>query len=397
MNFSERNSQILGNLAITNENMATLIHRVIENQMLALQKSNKVVLLFGTRRVGKTFLMNRLAQKLDGNYLLLNGEDLEVQEVFQRRTVANLKNIVGNYSTLIIDEAQSIPEIGKALKLMIDSQPELTIYATGSSALDLLNQSGEPLTGRMHSFLLYPIAQLELGQSLIEARQNLDERLIYGSYPEVLQATDAASKAAYLGQLIQSYLLKDILAYSGIRLSDKILSLLRLIAHQAGSEVSYTELSNKLGINKATVESYLDLLSKVFILYKLPAYSNNARKEISKSAKWYFFDNGIRNAVINDFRTPGLRSDMGILWESYILSERIKKMRYSNSHAQFYFWRNYQQQEIDWIEFENGELRAFEIKYSTAKKVKTPSGFRQNYPGIDVQKIDRDNYLEFII
>jgi predicted AAA+ superfamily ATPase len=161
--------------------------------------------------------------------------------------------------------------------------------------------------------------------------------------------------------------------------------------------VSYSELGNQLGMNKATVESYLDLLSKVFILYKLPAYSTNARKEISKNAKWYFFDNGIRNAVINDFRPLGLRNDLGVLWETYVLSERIKKMRYSGSMVQFYFWRNYQQQEIDWIEFENGELRAFEIKYSSVKKVKTPSGFRQNYPSIEVQKIDRDNYLEFIV
>ena len=377
--------------------MQTIIPRAIENQILALQKSNKVILLFGTRRVGKTFLMQSLVKKMDGDYLLINGEDLEVQEIFQRRTEANLKNITGNIRTLIIDEAQAIPEVGKAMKLMVDTQSELTIYATGSSALDLLNQSGEPLTGRLHSFHLYPIAQLELGQTLLEARQGLDDRLVYGSYPEIFQLTNNNSKSAYLGQLIQSYLLKDILSFSGIRLSDKILSLLRLIAYQTGSEVSYAELGNQLGMNKATVESYLDLMSKVFILYKLPAFSTNARKEISKSAKWYFFDNGIRNAVINDFRPLGLRNDTGILWESYILSERIKKLRYSGSLTNFYFWRNYQQQEIDWIEFENGELRAFEIKYSSAKKAKTPSGFRHSYSGVEVQQIDRDNYLEFIL
>ena len=376
--------------------MQTIIPRVIENQMLALQKSNKVILLFGTRRVGKTFLMQSIAKKMDGDCLFLNGEDLEVQEIFQRRTEANLKNLTGKTHVLIIDEAQAIPEVGKALKLMVDTQPNLTIYATGSSALDLLNQSGEPLTGRLHSFHLNSIAQLELGQTMLEARQGLDERLVYGSYPEIFQLTDNNSKAAYLGQLIQSYLLKDILAYSGIRLSDKILSLLRLIAYQSGSEVSYAELGTQLGMNKATVESYLDLLSKVFIIYKLPAYSTNARKEITKSAKWYFFDNGIRNAVINDFRPLGLRNDTGVLWESYILSERIKKLRYSGSLAHFYFWRNYQQQEIDCIEFENGELRAYEIKYSSTKKVKTPSGFMQSYPGVEVQQIDRDNYLEFV-
>jgi len=374
-----------------------MLERIIENQLLKLKKSNKVILLFGSRRVGKTRLIESLSKRLKEKTLFLNGEDQEVQEIFQRRTIANLKNISGENKILIIDEAQAIPEIGKALKLMIDTQDELTIYATGSSSLDLMNQSGEPLTGRLHIFQLFPMAQMELKQNILEARQNLDERLLYGSYPEVFGLDGLEAKTSYLLQLVQSYLLKDILAYSGIRHSAKIFALLRLIAFQTGMQVSYTELGKQLGLNKATVETYLDILSKVFILYKLPAYSSNPRKEVSKSAKWYFIDNGIRNALINDFRPLSMRNDQGQLWESYILSERIKKLRYTKSNAQLYFWRSYQQQEIDLVELHNGELHAYEIKYNEAKKFKAPSGFRQLYPKVQVEKIDKQNYLDFIV
>lgn len=374
-----------------------MLERIIENQLLKLKKSNKVILLFGSRRVGKTRLIESLSKRLKEKTLFLNGEDQEVQEIFQRRTIANLKNISGENKILIIDEAQAIPEIGKALKLMIDTQDELTIYATGSSSLDLMNQSGEPLTGRLHIFQLFPMAQMELKQNILEARQNLDERLLYGSYPEVFGLDGLEAKTSYLMQLVQSYLLKDILAYSGIRHSEKIFALLRLIAFQTGMQVSYTELGKQLGLNKATVETYLDILSKVFILYKLPAYSSNPRKEVSKSAKWYFIDNGIRNALINDFRPLSMRNDQGQLWESYILSERIKKLRYTKSNAQLYFWRSYQQQEIDLVELHNGELHAYEIKYNEAKKFKAPSGFRQLYPKVQVEKIDKQNYLDFIV
>jgi predicted AAA+ superfamily ATPase len=279
---------------------------------------------------------------------------------------------------------------------MIDSFPELTILATGSSSFDLLNKSGEPLTGRMIPFHLYPIAQKELKQHPLEALQHLDERLIYGSYPEIFQMQTHTEKAAYLQQLVQSYLLKDILSFSGIRHSEKIYALLRLIAFQSGSEVSYNELSNQLGINKITVENYLDLLSKVFILYKLPAYSTNQRNEIAKGCKWYFYDNGIRNAVINDFRTPSMRNDMGILWESYLISERLKKKKYEQSLTNFFFWRTYQQQEIDLIELENGMINAFEIKYSPKGKFKIPSSFTTHYPDATVTLVSREDYLDFI-
>lgn len=372
------------------------IHRIIENQLLENIGKNKVLLLYGTRRVGKTFLVQSLIRKMPIPPLFMNGEDFEVQEIFRRRSITQFNGIIGEQRLLVIDEAQAIPEAGKVLKLLIDTHPQLTIIATGSSSLDLAGTAGEPLTGRHIPFLLYPIAQKELRQNRLEAIQQLEDQLIYGSYPEIFHFSRNEEKAAYLHQLIQSYLLKDILVYSGIRHSDKIFSLLRLIAFQTGAEVSYQELSNKLGISKITVEHYLDLLSKVFILFKLPAYSTNRRNEISKGAKWYFYDNGIRNAVVNDFRLPSLRNDMGALWESYCISERIKKKTYEQSHAQFYFWRTYRQQQIDLIEHENGILRGYEIKYSSTKRNKVPSGFSNTYPEAVMEWITRDSYLDFI-
>jgi len=374
-----------------------IINRYIENQIVSKIGSKKVILLFGTRRVGKTFLINSIQKNYTEKLLVLNGEDFDVQEIFKKRTAANYKNIVGEIKLLIIEEAQAIYEIGQSLKLMIDTNPHLTIIATGSSSLDLINKSGEPLTGRQFPFYLYPIAQIELKEDLFAARQQLDERLIYGGYPEIFNISNNNEKGAYLKQLVQSYLLKDILSYSGIKHADKISSLLRLIAFQVGSEVSYNELSNQLGISKITVENYLDLLSKVFIVYKLPSYSSNQRSEVAKSSKWYFFDNGVRNAMINDFRIPLMRNDMGALWENYIISERIKRTKYNNELTQFYFWRNYNQQEIDLIELNNGELSAFEIKMSTTKKIKKPASFNTLYPDADFQFISKENYLEFII
>lgn len=373
------------------------INRVLQSRISERLGSNKVILIYGTRRVGKTFLLNALLKKFQGQYVLLNGEDSTVQEQFRKRTEIGLRSILGGVKLLAIDEAQVIPEIGKALKLMIDTNPELSIIATGSSSLDLAGLSGEPLTGRQIPFQLFPIAQEELGQTPLQALQHLDERLVFGSYPEIFRFNRNQDKAEYLQTLVDSYLLKDVLAYSGIRHSDKIFSLLRLIAFQMGSEVSYQELSNKLGISKITVEHYLDLLSKVFVLFKLPAYSTNQRNEIGKAAKWYFYDNGVRNAVINDFRMPDMRNDVGQLWEAYIISERIKKLRNIRSLARFYFWRNYQQQEIDLIEEENGTLRAFEMKYTAPKRIKTPNSFKATYPETSLECISRDDYWRFIV
>ena len=373
-----------------------IISRKLTSTILGLLQLNKVILLHGTRRVGKTFLLNSLIGQYAGKYKFFNGEDFEVQELLKLRSQAHYQRIIGDAALLIIDEAQAIPDIGLVLKLMIDTNNQLTILATGSSSFDLMNKTGEPLTGRKRSFMLYPIAQTELGIDYMEAKRQQEERLVFGSYPELFNLQGNDNKAIYLKELIQSYLLKDILAFSGIRHADKIVSLLRLIAYQVGAEVSYQEIAAQLGINKMTVESYLDLLSKVFILYKLPAYSTNQRKEISKTAKWYFYDNGIRNAIINDFRMPVLRNDIGLLWENYILSERIKRNAYNDRIVQYFFWRNYNQQEIDLIELENGQLRAFECKFSLNKKIKIPPAFSAAYPDAVFEVIHKDNYLDFI-
>lgn len=374
-----------------------IIHRKLEETVIGKIGTNKVILILGTRRVGKTYLINRVSERVTGKKLLLNAEDFDVQAVLKKRTVANYQRLINDTTLLIIDEAQAIPEIGSILKLMIDSHPHLTILATGSSSSDLVNSSGEPLTGRSYSYNLYPVAQLELGNNPLQAQADIDERLIIGSYPEIFQINTWIEKEQYLRELINSYLLKDILSYAGIRQSHKLIDLLRLIAYQIGSEVSYNEISNQLGINKVTVENYLDLLQKVFILFKLPSYSTNHRKEISKGVKWYFYDNGIRNAVINDFRPISLRNDMCMLWENYIICERIKFNAYNQAGSQLYFWRNYLQREIDLIEVKDNRIHAYEIKYGKDRKVKIPLAFKTAYPDADFHKIDADNYLEFIM
>jgi predicted AAA+ superfamily ATPase len=374
------------------------IKRELLGQVLPLLNSRKVILIMGTRRVGKTVLVEAVKDEYKEEMLLLNAEDFDVQDMLRDRKAANYKRILGTARLLVVDEAQVIPDIGQVLKLMIDSIPGLTIIATGSSSFDLANKTGDPLTGRNIQLQLYPLSQSEIGaaETYAETLQNLEERLVLGSYPELFQLPDFNEKTRYLQQLVQSYLLKDILAYEGIRQSDKIVKLLRLIAYQSGAEVSYNELAGQLGISKNTVENYLDLLAKVFIVYKLGAYSTNLRKEVSKNAKWFFYDNGIRNAIINDFRLPSLRNDMGLLWENYLVAERIKRNAYDRKNVQYFFWRNYNQQEIDLVEYENGEITAYEFKYSPTKKTKVPPAFAAAYPEAKFTCISKDNYLEWI-
>ncbi|MGY3054518.1 putative AAA+ superfamily ATPase [Pedobacter sp. UYEF25] len=358
---------------------------------------NKVILLFGTRRVGKTWFIENIIGEIAVEHLFLNGEDQDVQALLATRTAANYNRVLGNTKLLIIDEAQVIPEIGKILKLLIDSFKDLTIIASGSSAFDLSNQTGEPLTGRSLTYYLYPIAQVELNgiENGLQTTQNLEDRLIFGSYPELFQLTTITEKAQYLTELVQSYLLKDILMFENIQNSAKLFELLKLIAFQVGSEVSVDELSRSLGIAKNTVDRYLDLLSKAFIIYKVGGYSNNLRKEVTKSSKWYFYDNGIRNAIINDFRLLALRNDQGILWENYCFSERIKKMSYQQQNTRHYFWRTYDQQEIDLVEVKNEQITAVDFKWGNQKK-KVPGFFAKNYPDASFTIINKENYLEFI-
>ncbi|WP_317898551.1 ATP-binding protein [Aurantibacillus circumpalustris] len=375
------------------------IQRVQLNELLKNLKPQKVTLLLGARRVGKSILIETLLQDYKRPYLYLNGEDEDTHLLLAQRTVSNYTRVLNGNDLLVIDEAQGIPEIGKKLKLMVDSIKGLKVLVTGSSSFDILNISGEPLTGRSITINLYPIWQGELKENALQIKQNLEDRLIYGSYPELWHLKTKDEKQHYLNDLANSYLLKDILILDGLRNASVVFSLLKMIAYQIGKEVSYNELGNSLGISKNTVEKYLNLLTKVFVLYKVSAYSNNLRKEISKSQRWYFIDNGIRNAVVGDFQPLALRreDDKGMLWENYLFMERLKRNTYKKSNPDYYFWRTYDQQEIDLLEVKTKKIQAFEFKYSSKKTPKVPIAFAKAYPTATFQVVNDKSYLDFIL
>jgi len=377
--------------------MAMEIPRIIESQIQKQIGKQKVILLYGTRRTGKSTIIENIAAK-EENTLLLQGEDMDVSRLLQNRTVANYKRLTKGKKLIIIDEAQSIPEIGKILKLMIDTIKGITVIATGSSSFDLQNSTGEPLVGRNLVYQLYPIAQVELSaiQDHLTTVHDLEERLIYGSYPELWQLENNGERQNYLKQLVNNYLLKDLLMIENIKGADVLYKLLQMLAFQVGSQVSTVELGNNLQLNRQTVDRYLDLLSKVFIIYPLTGYSNNLRKEVTKSKKWYFFDNGIRNALIANFNPLHQRNDVGQLWEQYFLSERIKFNSYSNYFPQYFFWRTYDGQEIDLLELNNKQqLTALECKWKD-DKIKVPAAFSKAYPKAEFNVIHQDNYLDWI-
>ncbi|MCB2221167.1 MAG: ATP-binding protein [Bacteroidetes bacterium] len=375
------------------------INRAIRAAFLAKLQPNKVNVLLGARRTGKTLFLKKLVKNdIEEPFLFLNGEDISTSAILSERTVANYKRLLGEKRLLILDEAQKVPDIGLILKLMVDHIDGIKIIATGSSVFDLTNKLGEPLTGRKFTFHLFPIAQMEISESenLIETKSNMEERLIYGSYPEVITLQGNQEKASYLTEIVNAYLLKDILEVDGVRNSAKMFNLLRLIAFQTGKEVSLDELGKQLGISRNTVEKYLDLLTKVFVVYKLPGFSRNLRKEIVKTNRWYFVDNGIRNALISNFNSINLRADTGELWENYVLSERMKYQSYHRILVNNYFWRTYQRQEIDWVEEREGKLFAYEVKWSPHKKTKIPSAWAQAYPDSRFEVITPNNYLDWI-
>lgn len=373
------------------------ISRTIQQQIETKIGVQKVIMLYGTRRTGKTTIIEKIVQKNADAALLLQGEDMQVAGLLQKRTVANYKQLTAGKKIIVIDEAQAIPEIGKILKLLIDTIKGITVIATGSSSFDLVYTTGEPLVGRNLVYYLYPIAQVELSvtEDHLSTIRNLEERLIYGSYPELWHLKNIQERERYLKRLVSSYLLKDLLTMENVKGADVLYKLLQMLAWQVGSQVSTVELANNLQINKGTVERYLDLLSKVFIIYPLTGYSNNLRKEITKSKKWYFFDNGIRNALIGNFSPLEQRNDIGQLWEQYILSERIKYNSYRNYQPQYFFWRTYDGQEIDLLELNNGKLQALECKWKDTK-AKIPAAFAKAYPEADFTILCKDNYLEWI-
>jgi predicted AAA+ superfamily ATPase len=342
------------------------IERILQQRIESKLRPNKVILIFGARRVGKTTLTAQIIKKFEGRTLLLNGEDGDALALLKEKSISNYRNLFKGIDLLAIDEAQNIPEIGQKLKLIVDEVKNLRIIASGSSSFNLNNQTGEPLVGRSFTFLLFPFSQQELvkDEDRLETKQNLDNRLIYGSYPEVVGMEDNNQKREYLQSIISAYLLKDILSLEGIRSPNKMIELLRLLAFQTGNEVSYDELGKQLGMSKNTVEKYLDLLSKVFIVFRLGAFSKNLRKEVTKAGKWYFYDNGIRNALVSNFTSVALRQDIGQLWESYLISERMKNRDFNGELSEHFFWRTYDGQEIDLIEKNEKGVHAFELNWS---------------------------------
>lgn len=357
----------------------------------------EVLIIYGPRRVGKTVLLETYLSKTTLKYKLENGGDLGIQEILSSQRAETLRQYAQGYDLIVIDEAQYIPNIGQSLKLLIETVPNIKVIATGSASFDLSNRVGEPLTDRSTILILYPVAQLELLNQMnkFELSQKKEEHLIYGSYPKVLTMKSFEEKAKNLRQLVNSYLLKDILDLEDVKGSKILLDLLRLLAFQIGNEVSFAELAQNLPIDPKTVARYLDLLEKSFVLINIRGYSKNLRKEISNKSKYYFYDNGIRNAIINNFNPLNLRDDIGKLWENFLVVERLKKQSYQPIFANNYFWRTWDQKEVDFVEEREGKLFGYEFKYSSAKH-RTPQDFIETYPGSELVVINSENYLDFI-
>lgn len=362
------------------------------------------MVLIGPRQVGKTTLLKSLQAKLayESNIknIWLNTDEADVlMELTQADTSTALCQLIGQSTQLvIIDEAQQVPQIGQKLKILHDSFPEVQVIATGSSVFDLQNQMNEPLTGRKLQFDLYPISFAELTNhsSLMEAKGLLETRMLYGSYPDVIN--HIGDDKPILLELVNSYLFKDLLQVEGIRKPEHIEKLVCVLVFQVGSEVSFNELAKTVGnIDVATVEKYIGLLEKAYIVFKLPAYSRNLRNEIKKGKKYYFYDNGVRNALINNFVPLDMRLDKGALWENFLVAERMKYNAYTGRYVNAFFWRTTDQAEIDYIEEVDGYLHSFEFKWSEARKAKLPKSFQSAYPEHSFTVVNKDNFTEFVM
>jgi hypothetical protein len=373
--------------------------REIEGELRRrLREGERILVLYGARRVGKTTLVRHLVAGEGLRVLELSGDDLAVSQTLSSRDSARLIGMVSGYDIVFVDEAQRIPDIGVGLKIIHDSLPSLKLIVTGSSSLDLASRTREALTGRAWSFSLSPFSVEELseGRNRFELDRELERDLVYGHYPEVQACASDAERAAFLRELHASYLFKDILEMGGIRQPRKIVDLLRLLAWQVGSEVSFSEIATKLGMSKDTVSGYVDLLEKAFVLFRLQPHSRNLRNEVTRSPKIYFIDNGVRNAAIGDFRTFAQRNDQGELWENFIVAERRKRLAASGKGIEARFWRLHTGAEIDYVEESEGRLRGWEIKLSPGSKAKMPTSWAEAYPGAAWALIDRSNYLDFI-
>ncbi len=372
-----------------------LLEASIENYLFR----GRVIVLYGARRVGKTTLVKHILSKhAQRRTRYLNCDLLSVRNALQIEEAAVLKAFLGEQDLVVLDEAQQIQNIGRILKILVDEFPEMQVIATGSSSFGLGVRTAEPLTGRMVRLELYPLSLAELagdaGYSAVEPR--LDFMLRYGAYPSIINLSETEARVA-LDELVSNYLYRDALAFVGMHKSTVLLKLLELLARQIGQEVSYSELGQALGIDRRTVITYIDLLEQCFILFRLGAFSRNLRKEVTKSVKIYFYDLGVRNGIIQNFAPLSLRTDIGSLWENFCIVERLKFLHYRQKFVGQYFWRTYDQNEIDYVEEADGMLTGYEFKWSPTAKLKEPADFLQAYPGSRVEKIDRSNYWRFLL
>lgn len=373
-----------------------MIKRKLEEVLKGKLFSRKALILLGARQVGKTTLLEDLMAG-QSDCLWLDGDELDVQKMFENTSVDRLKSQFGNNKIVVIDEAQRIKDVGLRLKLITDQIKDIQLIATGSSAFELANEVNEPLTGRKWQYQIFPLSFSEMVQhhGLIKEKRLLPQRLVYGYYPEVV--TSKSQEKRVLKQLTDAYLFKDILAWENIKHPDKLLTLLRALAYQVGSQVSFNELGNTCSMDAKTVEKYIVLLEQCYIIFRLPSFARNLRNELKASRKIFFYDNGIRNALIADFTLPEMRQDIGQLWENFVISERMKHLAYNEIRANTYFWRTKQRQEIDYLEESDGRILACEIKWNPKVKAKLSETFRNAYPNTDFVVINQDNIEDFVM
>jgi hypothetical protein len=373
-----------------------MISRILQNALVKRLFRGKALLIFGARQTGKSTLAEYLLKEQEKEWIVLNGDEADVRELLSNTTSTNLKAIFGQSKIVLIDEAQRINKIGLTLKLITDQIKEIQVIATGSSAFELSSEVNEPLTRRKYEFMLYPLSFEEMvnHHGLLAEKRLLDHRMLFGYYPEIV--THPGEEKERLKLLAGSYLYKDLLTLEQIKKPALLEKLLKALALQIGSEVNYNELGQTIGSDRKTVEKYIDLLQKTFVIFELPAFSRNVRNEIKKGKKIYFYDCGIRNAVINNFKSINSRTDKGALWENFIIAERMKFLNNHEMEAKFYFWRTTQQQEIDLIEESEEGLKAFEFKSNQKAKVHIPTTFKDNYPEVGVHIISPEN-MENII